>query len=235
MVGDDEIALLRRLVASDDKHASEIYRDWLAERGDPCAELFGATANPARTEELRREWLGPLVGVTHQHQWRDGFLDGCRIEGDIERTLGHRAWATVRHLDASDWYHTRRDAVAALLVQPLLDQLRSLEVYLYDFEELRRQVRPRLETLTVRTGFEMFPRLIKSLSLPNIVVAPTHTNSTLAFRDGRLVIEVAHHQLPVDLDKVLRMLPRDLLETCELRGLKRSQVPTLHRLWLERR
>ncbi len=54
-------------------------------------------------------WLGPVATVTdpRRRSWARGFLDGCsmiarRPHPDVEPTLGHAAWRTLRVLTAHD-------------------------------------------------------------------------------------------------------------------------------------
>ena len=135
-----EQALLDRIAESNDRADRMVYADWLLERGDPQGELIAMFAagrrltddEARRTGELEtsaKSWLGPVARVALRPTWAHGMLDtatlGRAASGVVDAALGHRAWRTLRVLDARSGYLALSDAVR-LVTQPVLRNLRKL-------------------------------------------------------------------------------------------------------------
>ena len=141
-IGQRELALLERIADTDGDDARLVYADWLLERGDPQGELIAlaclarplAPAEAARRAELellRDAWLGPVAAVAQQRTWEHGMLATCALgrstSGVVDAAVGHRAWRTVRSLDARGRYLAAPDLVR-LVAQPALHVVRELAV-----------------------------------------------------------------------------------------------------------
>jgi uncharacterized protein (TIGR02996 family) len=143
-LGARELALLDRVAESDDDHSRQVYADWLLERGDPQGELIALHSSgreltaieQTRVRELdalRMGWLGPVAEVIGWPVWAHGMLVGAKLarvkSGVVDAALGHRAWRTLRKLDARGRFLAPSDVVR-LVAQPVLRDLRELSVSL---------------------------------------------------------------------------------------------------------
>ncbi len=141
-----EVALLDGIADARDGDDSPrmVYADWLSQRGDPQGELIALacaaasrplgpeeTARLAELEGERRTWLGPVGNVAFAETWHRGALDTLTLarvaSGVVDPALGHRAWRTVRAIEARGSFLAPGD-IARLVTQPELRDLRQLAV-----------------------------------------------------------------------------------------------------------
>ncbi len=135
-----EIALLDRISESDDTASRMVYADFLQDCGDPQGELIALSCGDrpltpteaTRKQELEvlsRTWLGPVAQVAQRPVLRHGLLDSCVLgraeSGVVDAALHHRAWRTVRSIDARGGFLAVSDLVR-LVTQPVLRDLREL-------------------------------------------------------------------------------------------------------------
>jgi len=142
-----EKGLLEQIAAAPEEDGPRlVYADWLLEHAEEQGELIVLSCardrrplsegEQARFSELLRtrdeRWLGPVAAVTGYRHWSRGLLDACQLgkkaPGVVGPALGHRAWASVRTLDACGPFLAASD-VEQIVGQPILRSLRSLLVH----------------------------------------------------------------------------------------------------------
>ena len=156
-----------------------VYADYLAQRGDPRGEFINLQINEARgqatRESKRREkellerhgltWLGDLQPVINKTglKYRRGFPDSvvfsANNEAQVEKLMGHPAWATIRSL-TMDGHWRFQSRVDAMILDPVFRSLRELHGYT-SFELLRA------------LGSSATPRAITTLEFNQLRMTPS--------------------------------------------------------------
>lgn len=138
-----EEQLLQQIALSPfDTEPRQVYADFLAEQGDPRAEVIALSARGSLTMAERRRvagivkdhsrrWLGPLEAIADPagSHFVGGFLETLVLAfnarpAELLALRGEPRLATVRNLEAA--VHRRPEALASFLRQPMLSNVTRL-------------------------------------------------------------------------------------------------------------
>lgn len=224
-VSDEEAALL-------DAGDLAVYADWLLERGDPQGELIAHG-----DASLQAKVLGPVGLVTHAQVWDRGLLVGARLfrrnNGVVTAAIGHRAWRTMRDLDARAGTLSVSDT-AKIVGHPVMRDLRRLLTSERVLDRLGNASFPRLTHLAI-DGPPMFEidaplevicaRVPDVLRRPGGVYAPfwqdwDHPGPTASRQDGKLIIAWEGVDHPFRRAQLL-----EGIATCDLPRVVDATVP----------
>jgi uncharacterized protein (TIGR02996 family) len=139
----NEEQLLQQIALSPfDSEPRQVYADFLAEQGDPRAEVIALSARGSLTMAERRRvagivrdhsrrWLGPLEAIADPagSHFVGGFLETLVLAfnarpAELLALRGEPRLATVRNLEAA--VHRKPEALGAFLRQPMLSNVTRL-------------------------------------------------------------------------------------------------------------
>ena len=141
--GAELLAAVRESPHSDE--ARLVYADYLMDAGDPRGEFIGLSLAHERGElgkeqkrrltELTKQyaltWLDELAPVLNKTglEYRRGFVDTCVFKANnaaqVEKLIGHPAWATVRVLSMDSQWPFQAE-VDRMILHPVFRSLREL-------------------------------------------------------------------------------------------------------------